>query len=165
MPIRPVPVPYRITMALGDRYGPEVDHACGVEEPAVDQWETGERIPTPEQIELLARYTDYPVDFFYRAAPEPMRGTAFMCRRTGPKKDRCQQIELGPPAFTQEVIPMASTKRPALPYGWRCSIRPCSLRGRRYPTATEQEAIDALNFHYDAQHAGENPEPAERSTQ
>lgn len=47
--------------------GPEVDVACGGVEPMVDEWETGERVPTPEQMELLADLTQYPVAFFYDA--------------------------------------------------------------------------------------------------
>lgn len=59
-------VPHRITSALDIRqlYGPEVDHACGVEEPAVDQWEEGVLYPTWEQLCALAELTDFPVEFF-----------------------------------------------------------------------------------------------------
>ncbi len=59
--------PYRITMALDSRAleGPEVDRACKVEEPAVDQWEAGERYPTFEQLEALAELTAYPLNFFF----------------------------------------------------------------------------------------------------
>jgi hypothetical protein len=49
-------VPHRITMALNlhGHQGPEVDAACGVEEPAVDMWEAGTLYPTWEQLLALA---------------------------------------------------------------------------------------------------------------
>lgn len=70
------PTPERITIALDMRglYGPEVDEALGGEEPMVDEWETGERIPTKEQVEALARLTDFPVAFFYLPPPPPLSG-------------------------------------------------------------------------------------------
>jgi transcriptional regulator with XRE-family HTH domain len=60
--------PHRITQALNSRKldGPEVDRACGVEEPAVDEWEMGIRYPTWQQLLALAKLTDYPVGFFTR---------------------------------------------------------------------------------------------------
>jgi transcriptional regulator with XRE-family HTH domain len=62
------PEPTRITAALNLRglYGPEVDAACGVEEPAVDMWEAGKLVPTPNQIRRLARLTGFPVAYFYQ---------------------------------------------------------------------------------------------------
>lgn len=56
------PHPTRYTHALNARrlYGPEVDRACGAEEPAVDEWEAGRLDPTPEQVELMAQLTAYP---------------------------------------------------------------------------------------------------------
>lgn len=56
--------PWRITHALGDLDGPEVDRACGVEEPTVDHWELGIVYPTWSQLEALAALTGYPVAFF-----------------------------------------------------------------------------------------------------
>lgn len=52
-------VPAHITFALNAHslYGPEVDHACGVEEPAVDHWEAGTLYPSWEQVVALARLT------------------------------------------------------------------------------------------------------------
>lgn len=49
-------VPHRITMALDlhGHHGPEVDAACGVEEPAVDMWEAGTLYPSWEQLQALA---------------------------------------------------------------------------------------------------------------
>lgn len=98
--LSPTPVPYHITMALDLRelYGPEVDRALGGEEPMVDQWESDELVPTPEQIEALAALTRYPTRFFYWPVDETDRGaTGFMCRRSGPRADRCQRVDLGPP--------------------------------------------------------------------
>jgi hypothetical protein len=84
------PTPQRITLALDYRqlYGPEVDKACGVEEPTVDLWETGEVVPTFEQIEALGALTQFPVAFFYRPAPEPL-GRVFMCGEGGSSIYEC----------------------------------------------------------------------------
>lgn len=50
-------IPSAITVALDSKelYGPEVDRACGAEEPAVDHWEQGILYPTWEQTRLLAK--------------------------------------------------------------------------------------------------------------
>lgn len=79
------PTPGRITMALNiaDLYGPEVDEACGVEEPAVDQWETGELVPTVEQLRRLAALTGFKVRFFYLPPPELEPGQVFVCPPNG----------------------------------------------------------------------------------
>lgn len=59
-------VPHRITTALDARslHGPEVDEACGVEEPAVDEWEAGTRYPTWEQLCALAELCGVTPRFF-----------------------------------------------------------------------------------------------------
>lgn len=81
------PVPARITMALDLRslYGPEVDRECGTFEgnPAgdVDAWEEGRAIPSPEQVEALARLTSMPVDYFYKPA-DTIPGQVFICDRS-----------------------------------------------------------------------------------
>lgn len=61
-------VPHTITIALdlAGLYGPEVDHACGVEEPTVDLWEAGEEYPTWPQLLALAELTKFGVGFFTR---------------------------------------------------------------------------------------------------
>lgn len=67
--------PWRITLALDARglYGPGVDRACGVEEPAVDEWEAGRLYPTFEQLLALARLTQYPATaFVYRHGEQPL---------------------------------------------------------------------------------------------
>jgi hypothetical protein len=58
--------------------GPEVDEWCGGIEPMVDEWEAGIRVPTGEQMMLLAALTQYPVEFFYKGDPASI-GPGFMC--------------------------------------------------------------------------------------
>lgn len=78
------PTPERITQALDLRelYGPEVDQALGGEEPMVDEWESGERVPDLTQIRALAELTGFPVRFFYQPAPPPL-GPIWMCGPDG----------------------------------------------------------------------------------
>lgn len=59
-------VPYMITLALDAKslFGPEVDLACGVEEPAVDMWEAGRLYPTWEQLCALAELTGNTPEWF-----------------------------------------------------------------------------------------------------
>ncbi len=51
--------PYRITIVLDTMGldGPEVDIACGAQEPDVDLWEAGKLYPTWEQVLLLCKLT------------------------------------------------------------------------------------------------------------
>ena len=67
------PTPERITTALDLRmlYGLEVDRALGGEEPMVDEWESGERVPTFAQVQALAELTGFPVKFFYQPPSPP----------------------------------------------------------------------------------------------
>lgn len=78
------PTPERITQALDLRelYGPEVDRALGGEEPMVDEWESGERVPTLEQVQALAELTGFPVRYFYLPPPPPL-GPMWMCGSGG----------------------------------------------------------------------------------
>lgn len=62
--------PWRITEALGDRYGPEVDRACGVEEPTVDHWELGIVYPRFAEVLALAQLTGYSPVWLCRPQPE-----------------------------------------------------------------------------------------------
>lgn len=67
-------VPHRITMAL-DRHqlhGPDVDRACGVEEPAVDMWEAGRLYPSWEQLCALAELTHVTPSWFCLPPPAPL---------------------------------------------------------------------------------------------
>ena len=65
------PTPERITMALdfAGLEGPEVDRALSGEEPMVDEWEAGVRVPTLAQVQALAELTGWPVRFFYLPPP------------------------------------------------------------------------------------------------
>lgn len=79
------PTPERITIALDHAglYGPEVDEALGGEEPMVDEWEEGKRVPDFAQVQALAEMTGFPVKFFYLEAPPPLKG--FICGEDGCK--------------------------------------------------------------------------------
>ncbi len=92
------PNPTRIRMAFDwvGEYGPEVDRACGVEEPTVDQWEAGTLVPTPEQLEAISAYTGWPVSFFYQDDPEPVYG--FVCGDDG-----CEVIDTFPRADVIQI--------------------------------------------------------------
>lgn len=106
------PTPARITLALdapaapgadGPLYGPGVDEFCGVPEPTVDQWETGELTPTDSQLQRLAELTGYPVAFFYQPPPPPMRG--WICQRSGRGKG-CTFFDTStPPEAGQMSLP------------------------------------------------------------
>ena len=87
------PNPKRITMALDARglYGPEVDEALGVREPAVDCWETGIVTPTSEQIARLSTLTGYAIRFFYDDDP-PSLDYGWMCGTQG-----CQPLRSDDP--------------------------------------------------------------------
>lgn len=98
--LSPTPVPQRITTALDvmGLYGPEVDRACGVEEPTVDLWETGELVPTRGQVEALSALTGFPVRFFYKHATAPLRDV-WLCGDEG-----CEVINPSPPPPLAEVV-------------------------------------------------------------
>lgn len=99
-------VPAAITVALDRKelYGPEVDRACGAEEPAVDHWELGILYPTWEQTRLLAELCDVTV--------------AFLCQDISIVQPLCSKArgrDDDPPAvmrFLPEAI--AATLRPKL---------------------------------------------------
>ncbi|MER6830903.1 hypothetical protein ABT352_33255 [Streptosporangium sp. NPDC000563] len=150
--LSPTPIPYRITTALNLRelYGPEVDRACGVEEPAVDQWEAGTLIPTREQIELLAKLTDYPPHYFYMPIRPEERGiTAMLCSRKRPKGKRCERVEIGAPALPEPVAEVIPLTRPAqhLGTGWYCRVPGCP-EAHHHPAPTTQAAAAGWRRHY-----------------
>lgn len=74
------PFPQRITEALDMRgmEGPEVDEALGVTEPTVDQWESGDLVPSSADVRRLATLTQFAVGFFYRE-PREITGPIFIC--------------------------------------------------------------------------------------
>lgn len=112
--------PRAITAALDMRalYGPEVDEACGVQEPAVDQWEAGQLYPSWEQLDALARLTGFPVRFFTRDQAGEITG-GFMCQRSGRGKGcRTLSAPSGPREFPREVVAAtAGTRWHAIPLG------------------------------------------------
>lgn len=99
--------PRAITAALDMRalYGPEVDRACGVEEPAVDEWQAGQRYPSWEQLEALARLTEFLVEFFTRPHGSEISG-GFMWLRSGRRRG-CHPLGAprGPGQSPREVGP------------------------------------------------------------
>ena len=70
------PTPERITMALDlcMLEGPEVDEALGGEEPMVDEWEAGTRVPDLDQVRALVELTGFTIRFFYLPPPRPLGG-------------------------------------------------------------------------------------------
>ncbi len=78
------PTPQRITMALDLMMldGPEVDRMLGGEEPMVDEWESGIRVPGLAQIQALAKLTGFPVRFFYQPPPAPL-SSGWLCGADG----------------------------------------------------------------------------------
>lgn len=78
------PTPEWITIALDScgLYGPEVDQALGGEEPMVDEWESGARVPSFAQLQALAEMTRFTVRFFYEPPPPPLSG-GWVCGSDG----------------------------------------------------------------------------------
>ena len=88
------PTPERITAALDTRemYGPEVDMALGGEEPMVDEWESGVRVPSLAQVQALAELTGFPLKFFSpAAATSDQRGMGVRLRWVHPAWGREDQ--------------------------------------------------------------------------
>lgn len=71
-----------MALDMGGLYGPEVDRVLGGEEPMVDEWESGARIPDLSQVKALAALTLFPLKFFYLPAP-PKITRGFMCCKNG----------------------------------------------------------------------------------
>lgn len=94
--------PWRITHALGDLEGPEVDRACGVEEPAVDHWELGIVYPTWDQLRALAELTGYPVAFFCQDDPPILASETSLRYHSKPS-----EIAAADEAITRRFLPEA----------------------------------------------------------
>lgn len=97
-------VPWRITFALDTRnlYGPEVDIACGTEEPAVDEWESGKRYPTLDQLGALAQLTGFPLRFFTVRGPAPDVRDTTLIHHLPPRE--LARLKPAIAAFTDEAI-------------------------------------------------------------
>lgn len=136
--------PWRITAALDLRnlYGPEVDEACGVQEPCVDMWEDGHLYPTWEQLYALAELTDFPVRFFTLGG-EPLRveETTLLCGATKAELAAWQRDHREPVLeFTPEAIAAtvggAPVERPRIhprPDRTGHRVRPTGTQTRRDP--------------------------------
>jgi hypothetical protein len=99
-------VPYRITVALDSHglQGPEVDEACGAQEPDVDMWEAGTKYPTWEQLCKLAELTGVtPAFFMLQPSGHVPLETSMRFHRIGGRIDDRRQP---PPvrSFTPEAI-------------------------------------------------------------
>lgn len=81
---RKTPTPDRITHALNyaGLWGPDVDRLLGGEEPMVDEWESGARVPSLEQVQALAELTGFTVRWFYEPPLPPLDG-GWMCGSGG----------------------------------------------------------------------------------
>lgn len=129
-------IPWRITTALDadSLYGPEVDLACGVEEPAVDRWEAGTLYPTWEQLCALAELCQtYPWMFTEHITDTgPVR--IFICRRGGRGRG-CQVVDTSDriTTFTDEAIAAANLPKPRPPSPTQPPLgpRPRRMRVRR----------------------------------
>jgi transcriptional regulator with XRE-family HTH domain len=103
-----VPNPARITLALdaAGLHGPEVDRACGVEEPTVELWETGELVPTADQIRALADLCGVrPAMFYGDYQPIPV----WLCGHDG-----CELVDPRPDA---QVLDLPATGQAACDHG------------------------------------------------
>ena len=138
------PIPARITIALDSAglWGPEVDRRLGGEEPMVDEWEAGLRVPTREQVEALAELTGQPIGFFYRRIePGEYPTTTRICHRGRGKKSTTvvssvdergvMHVEVDPQPKLADVVPLPR-RTPSAPAGFtqpsRCR-RPSTFTG------------------------------------
>lgn len=107
--------PYLITTALDmcKLHGPEVDEACGVEEPTVDWWENGLVYPTWEQLCALAQLTGFPPQFFSRRGKDPRAALVQTSADLFHKRELNRPHRPGPivPAFLPEAIAKAVRTR------------------------------------------------------
>ena len=90
--------PARITAALdaANLWGPQVDIQLGGREPMVDEWESGARKPTDEQIVALSELTGVALEWLTMPGPPKLIGIACM-RGRGARSIRMYE----PPPRTQ----------------------------------------------------------------
>ncbi len=100
--LKPNPAMISIVLDARGLEGPEVDLACGVEEPAVDLWEEGKLVPTPEQVRLLAKLTGVHPGLLYE---QDVAMQGFICARSGPNRG-CHRID-NPYGPVADVIQIA----------------------------------------------------------
>lgn len=108
-------VPWRITVTLDAKslYGPEVDAACGAQEPDVDRWEMGELYPTWEQLVLLAQLTGCTPRFFtmYDVEPIPAMLTSLRFHVPAELLPTCNPIHRYPEHVWRPVVAVAEPYR------------------------------------------------------
>lgn len=97
--------PWRITLKLDslNLYGPEVDIACGTQEPDVDLWEAGKLYPTWEQTKLLAKLVGCTPGFLCGSG-EPMRVSETTLRFHGYEDRREPMVWSYPPEVVAATI-------------------------------------------------------------
>lgn len=107
--------PYLITTALDmcALHGPEVDEACGVEEPTIDLWESGLVYPTWEQLCALATLTGFAPAFFSRRNHDPRAALVQTSAELFHKRGDNRPHRPGPivPAFLPEAITKTLRRR------------------------------------------------------
>lgn len=148
------PVPARITVALGDRGGPEVDLACGTWEdnPAapwennpdgdVDAWEDVDdpRLPNGEQVRKMSAYTGFGIAWFYEPwKPIPMG--VWVCTVNGCEYVFDDGVPV-PPAKEpgQHALPGMPAETPAKPRRKRPTA-PAEPKPKKPPPAVVQPPL------------------------
>jgi transcriptional regulator with XRE-family HTH domain len=128
------PVPARITDALdaAGLHGPEVDRALGVEEPMVDDWESGRSVPTATQIQRLAMLTGVPVARFCRPVEDWERHPArhFLCDRSQRPENALTIVETW---INQGGVRRSCELTPPKPPSRRRAPKPRSERDQHHP--------------------------------
>jgi len=112
-------VPAQITFALdlAGLHGPDVDIACGANEPDVDLWEAGKLYPTWEQTQALAALTEQPIRrFFTRPTPLSMNETSMRFHRPPDPERETPPI----PRFADAVV---AERAGTVLHGGRAPIR------------------------------------------
>lgn len=141
------PVPARITLALGDWDGPEVDLAVGTWEgnPAgdVDAWEDPDdpRQPNADQVRLLSEKTGYPIPWFYEPyTPRPVRGMICWADKRG-----CEPFEYDgvvvPPGKQPGQHTLPSMPAPDPPPAKRQPVEPRTAPRRPPPERSQQMTL------------------------